>query len=227
MVSKIAVIGANGKVATKLIQRLSKLKDEFETVAFIRNESQGPKFTEVGIKFSTEIDITNTKLNDITKALKGFDTVVFSAGAGGKGLDMTFSVDLDGAIKVSEAVKLAGVNRFILVSAIKSQDREFWWDGPIRSYYIAKKYADDIISKSDINWTILQPGALLDTPSTGLIYPVNKVNEAADTKSEIIAIPRDDVAAVIIESIRNEKTIKKFIPLISGEIPIAEALNEL
>jgi putative NADH-flavin reductase len=227
MVSKIAIIGANGKVASKLIQRLANLKNEFETTAFIRNEAQAPKFEALGIKYSLDIDITSTKLSAIAKSLKGYDAVIFSAGAAGQGLDLTFSVDLDGAVKVSEAVKAAGIDRFILVSAIKSQDREYWWDTPLRSYYIAKKYADDVISKSDINWTILQPGALLDTESTGKVYPIAEVDQAAESKSTKIEISRDDVALAIIESLRNRSTVKRFIPLVSGDVPIAEALQKL
>ncbi|KGK34546.1 hypothetical protein JL09_g6306, partial [Pichia kudriavzevii] len=49
MTLRLAVIGANGKVATKLMKRLAQLKNEFDTVAFIRNEAQAPKFTKLGI----------------------------------------------------------------------------------------------------------------------------------------------------------------------------------
>lgn len=228
MVTKLAIVGANGKVATRLVTRLAHLKDEFDTTAFIRNAEQAPKFAQLGLKYSTAIDITNSKVADITEALKGFDAVVFSAGAAGKGLDLTFSVDLDGAVKVSEAVKAANVKRFVLVSALKSLDREFWWGTALRSYYIAKKYADEIIIKSDINWTILQPGLLKDEDATGKISDPSTVNElVTDIKESKVPaeIPRDDVALAIIESLRNENTIKKVIPLISGDIPTKEALN--
>lgn len=231
MTLRLAVIGANGKVATKLMKRLAQLKNEFDTVAFIRNEAQAPKFTKLGIKYSTEIDLTNTPVEGITEALRGFDAIVFSAGAGGKGLDLTFSVDLDGAIKVKESIENNNSNqRLILVSAIKAKDRSYWWDTDLRSYYIAKKYADQIIESSDINYTILQPGYLLDTDATGKIADPKKVNNYADTvkgQHEKISIPRDDVALTIIESLRNKNTNRKVIPLISGDIPISEALKNL
>ncbi|CCH45642.1 3-beta-hydroxy-Delta(5)-steroid dehydrogenase [Wickerhamomyces ciferrii] len=231
MVSKIAVIGANGKVATQLVQKLANLKTEFETIAFIRDSSQGSKFDQLGIKYSTKIDIIESNLEKIANTLKGFDAVVFSAGAGGKGLDKTFAVDLDGAVKVSEAVKLAKVKRFLLVSALKSQDREFWWNTPLRSYFIAKKYADEIISRDeDLNWTILQPGHLKDENDTGKIEDPLRVNSIANKISKEnhdISIPRSDVAQAIIESLRNESTIKKFIPLIRGEIDIKEAIGKI
>lgn len=231
MVLKVAIFGANGKVATQLLKKFSQLKTEFEPTAFIRNASQGAKFKELGVNYSTDIDITNSNLNTITEALKGYDAVVFSAGAGGKGLDLTFSVDLDGAVKVSEAVKAANVKRFILVSAIKSLDREFWWDGPLRSYYIAKKYADEIISKDDdLNWTILQPGLLKDEPGNGKVEDPKKVEDIADGipkgDSSKISIPREDVAQAIVEILRDGSSNKKFIPLISGSLEINEAIKK-
>ncbi|CCH45643.1 hypothetical protein BN7_5228 [Wickerhamomyces ciferrii] len=231
MVSKIAVIGANGKVATQLIKKLANLKTEFEPIAFIRNSSQGSKFDDLGVKYSTDIDLVNSNLSKITESLKGFDAVIFSAGAGGKGLDNTFAVDLDGAVRVSEAVKLAKVKRFILVSAIKSQDRDFWWDNSLRSYYIAKKYADEIISRDDdLNWTIFQPGYLTDDEGKGKVEDPTKVNGIADKideKNVKISIPRQDVAQAIIESLRDESTIKKFIPLVEGQFDIKDAFKKL
>lgn len=230
MVVKVAVLGANGKVATHLLKKLSQLKSEFEPTAFIRNASQGSKFQELGVKYSTDIDITNSNLKSITETLKGYDAVVFSAGAGGKSLDLTFTVDLDGAVKVSEAARLANVKKFVLVSAIKSLDRDFWWDSPIRSYYIAKKYADEIISSDDkLNWAIIQPGLLLDTPGNGKIENPSKVNSIADANkgdSSKTSIPREDVAQAIIETIRSGSSTKKFIPVISGSLEISEAISK-
>jgi len=229
MVTKVAVLGANGKVATHLMKKFTHLKSEFEPTAFIRNASQGPKFDELGIRYSTDIDISNSNAKTITDALKGYDAVVFSAGAGGKGLDLTFSVDLDGAVKVSEAAKAANVKRFVLVSAIKSLDRDFWWDGPLRSYYIAKKYADEVISKDkDLRWTILQPGLLADSAGENLAEDPKKVDALADkykNEHDKLSIPREDVAQALIEILRDESTVHKFIPLIQGPLGIKDAVQ--
>ena len=67
-----------------------------------------------------------------------------------------------------------------------------------------KLSSDGIISEADIellNYTILQPGYLLDTDATGKIADPKKVNNYADTvkgQHEKISIPRDDVALTII-----------------------------
>lgn len=218
---KLAVIGAHGKVGSLLCKRAN---GTFDVTAFVRSPAE---FDE-GINVSLDIDITNTPLSKITEALKGFDAVVFTAGAGGKGLDLTLSVDLDGAVKVAEAVQANGIKRFILVSALKTFEREFWWDSFLRSYYIAKKYADEVIIKMDVNYTILQPGMLVDTAGTGKIMDPTKVDAYADEitmkQSDKLSIPRDDVAHAIVECLNNDATIRKIIPLISGGIQIKDAL---
>lgn len=222
---KLAVIGANGKVGSLLCQKAANVH---QTTAFIRSSEQKSKFEAMGVQVSLAIDITNTSLAKVTEVLKGYDAVVYSAGAAGKGLDLTFSVDLDGAVKVAEAVKANGINRFVLVSAILSDDRDFWWNMGIRSYYIAKKYADMVIPTLGVNYTIVQPGVLLDTPGTGKVMDPTKVNAFArgmQGDPQLVGIPREDVANVIMESLGNEHTVDKFIPLLTGDIPIGKALE--
>ncbi|WP_369403919.1 NAD(P)H-binding protein [Secundilactobacillus silagei] len=51
--------------------------------------------------------------------LDGFDAVIFTAGSGSKtGDDMTLMVDLDGAVKSMQAAQIAGVKRYVMVSAL-------------------------------------------------------------------------------------------------------------
>lgn len=231
MVLKVAVIGANGKVATHLFKKFTQLKSEFEPTAFIRSASQSSKFEELGVKYSTDVDITNSNLKSITESLKGYDAVVYSAGSGGKSPELTFTVDLDGAVKVAEAAKAANIKRFVLVSAIKSLDRDFWWDIPgLRSYYIAKKYADEVISKDkSLDWTILQPGYLTEEAGVGKIEDPTKVEATADANKEdatSYTIAREDVAQTIIDVLKDDSTIQKFIPLITGSIDIKDAIKK-
>lgn len=225
---KVAVIGANGKVATQFIKHAAK---EHAVTAFIRNKHQRAKFQEMGVQTSLAIDLTNTSVESIITELSGFDAVVFGAGAGGKGLDLTLSVDLDGAVKCAEAVKHNGTARFILVSALYAQERAEWWDTALRSYYIAKKYADQVIMGMDIPYTILQPGLLLDEPASESVMDPSTVNDCArglmknnPTKT---GISREDVALAIMACLQLPNTLRKSIPLVHGTIPIHEALEEL
>lgn len=219
-ITKVAVVGANGKVARRLINKLHGLPDKFEPLAIIRNKDQVKKFSDIGIK-SKVVSLEEPVLN-IAGALEGANAVVFSAGAGGKGLDKTFSIDLDGAVKVFEAAEKVGIKRIVLVSAIKAEDRDFWYNNELRSYYIAKKYADRELRRTKLDWTILQPGYLSDGEGTGKV-----TDEIGNKKIADLQIDRDDVAQVIADSLQEPNTIHKTITLVKGQTPIKQFLSSL
>ena len=54
-------------------------------------------------------------------------------------------VDLDAAVKTFEASVEAQVRRFIIISALHADNREFFSKLGLRNYYIAKHYADRIL----------------------------------------------------------------------------------
>lgn len=226
MTLKVAIIGANGKVARLLVGKLAKLTTEFDTTAIIRNPDQVQQFKDLGVNASVT-SITDSVAN-ITKALTGFDAVVFSAGAGGKGgVENTLLVDLDGAAKVMEACKAAKVNRFVMVSALKADDREFWYKTGLRNYYICKMFADKELRQSGLDYTILRPGSLADGEGTGKFIGLKACEAINGADLYNASIFRDDVASVIIECLRNNKTIGKTISLLNGDVPLADAFKEL
>lgn len=226
MVVKVAIVGANGKIARLLISRLAKLTQEFETTAVIRNPDQIQSFKDLGVN-ALVAPVTDS-VATITKNLTGFDAVVFSAGAGGKGgLEATLAVDLDGASKVVEACEAAKVNRFIIISALKADDREFWYQTPIRNYYACKMFADREVRRSRLDYTILQPGALADGEGTGKVIDLNHCSNISNEDVKGKSIHRDDVALALLETLRNKKTIGKTISLLNGNVPLTEAFNAL
>lgn len=211
--TRVAVIGANGKVGQILTKKLNKL-DDYTAKAIIRNPDRVNYFDQLGI--ITEVISLEDSVSKLADGLKDYDTVVFTAGAGGKGLDKTLSVDLDGAVKVFEAAEKAGVKRFVLVSALNAEDRDMWYDGPLRSYYICKKYADRELKRTNLDWTILQPGELTEGQAYGKV--------SGGTKG---SIDRVDVADTIIAILEDDSTIKKTIPLVKGDTLIKKYLSEL
>ena len=93
--SKVFIIGANGKIGKKLVSILNETNEHDVTVG-LRNEDQFPYFTEKGVKpayLNLEDDV-----DTIANTLSGADVVVFTAGSGGStGADKTIMIDLDGA----------------------------------------------------------------------------------------------------------------------------------
>ncbi len=214
---KVLIIGANGKVGKLLTQKL-KESEEFAPIATFRKEEQKEHFEKLGVDYrvlNLEDDVAT-----ITKAVRGADAIVFSAGSGGKGgAEKTLTVDLDGAVKAMEAARKEGIKRFVIVSAMGTDDRSYWEESGIKTYYIAKHYADRVLKASDLYYTILRPGALQDKPGTSKITTDNPASQEG--------VPREDVANVILEVLKKDNTIGKIIEFNSGDTPAREAVNRI
>ncbi|WP_226641785.1 SDR family oxidoreductase [Mesobacillus subterraneus] len=211
---KVLVIGANGQIGKHLVDLLNESTDH-KVRAMLRKPEQTAQFEERGIE--TVIASLEGSVEDIASAAKGCEAVVFAAGSGvHTGLDKTLLVDLDGAVKTVEASEQAGIDRFIMVSALQANNRENWAD-VIKPYYVAKHYADRALLQSSLNYTIIRPGGLLNELGTG------KIEIADNLKTG--SIPRIDVAKTILACLNKKNTFKKSFDLISGDTEIEEAIK--
>ena len=213
---KVFVVGANGQIGKQLVDLLNE-SNEHNVRAMLRKPEQSEEFEDKGVE--TAIASLEGSVEDIASAAKGCDAIVFAAGSGGHtGLDKTLLVDLDGAVKTVEAAQQAGIDRFIMVSALQAHKRENWSEA-IKPYYVAKHYADKALLQSSLDYTVIRPGGLLNEPGTGKI----KIDENLERGT----IPRSDVAKTIFACLNDKKTFKKSFDLISGDKDIAEAIRSL
>ncbi|MGD6957408.1 SDR family oxidoreductase [Rossellomorea aquimaris] len=212
----VAVVGANGQIGKQVIGLL-KESSEHTPRAIVRKEEQARAFEQDGIQ-SSLVDLEGT-VDEIRHGMKGADAVVFTAGSGGKtGADKTLLIDLDGAVKTMEAAKQAGIDRFIIVSALQAHNRENWNES-LKPYYVAKHFADRALEQSGLTYTIIRPGGLLNEAGTG------KVTAGENLSRE--SIPREDVAATIVASLDEERTFNKGFDLITGNDGIEEAVRNV
>ena len=210
---KVLVVGANGKVGTLLCGKLWGAHD-FSPVALIRDHRQQTKFTAIGVPA-----VTGDLEEGVAKYLAGFDAVVFTAGSGSKtGPDKTTDVDQNAAIRLMEDCEQQDVKRFVMISAIGADPNS--QSDRIQHYLRAKGHADVRLRSSKLDYTILAPGTLNDEKGTGQIQASEKLPHHG-------FIPREDLAAVIVETLRNYMTIGKTIELISGSKKIKPALAEV
>ncbi|WP_299088464.1 SDR family oxidoreductase [uncultured Metabacillus sp.] len=213
---KVFVVGANGQIGKQLAQIL-KESGEHTVRAMVRKDEQMRMFSENGIE-AVIADLEGS-VDEIAKAASGCDTIVFTAGSGGHtGADKTLLIDLDGAVKTIEAAEKAGINRFIMVSALQAHNRENW-NEKIKPYYVAKHYADKMLMKSDLNYTIIRPGGLLNEPGKGKISVGENLMRTT--------IPREDVARTIMASLNEEHTYHRSFDLVTGEESISDALKKV
>ncbi|WP_249869500.1 SDR family oxidoreductase [Oceanobacillus saliphilus] len=214
---KVLVIGANGQIGKHLV-RLLQDSDEHTVKAMVRKEEQVEVLKESGV--DAVLANLEGSVDEIAEAVKGSDAVIFTAGSGGStGPDKTLLIDLDGAVKSMEAAGKAGAERFVMVSAFQAHNRDSWADSPIKPYMVAKHFADKMLEASNLNYTIVRPGGLLNEPGTDKV--------AAAENLERGSIPREDVAKVVIASLVEHNTFRKGFDLISGNTPIPEAIKTI
>lgn len=202
---KVFVAGATGRVASDLLKVLSA--KGYQVVAGARSPER--EVSQPGVT-AQALDLHGT-VDELAQLIKGQDAVIFTAGSRGKNLLQT---DAYGAVKLMQAAKQAGVKRFVMLSAIFSLTPEKWPSSLI-DYQIAKYFADNyLIHQSELDYTIVQPGALLEEPATGRI----SLGDQGFT-----SIPIPDVAAVLAEVLEKLSTIKEVLTINPGDTAISQA----
>lgn len=210
----VLVVGANGNTGKQIVNLL--LEREHDVRAMVRDASQAADMKRIGAQ-----PVVADLEQEVNFAVEGCDAVIFAAGSGAHtGPDKTVSVDKDGAIKLIKACEENGVNRFIMLSSIGTDDPEA---GPskLQHYLQAKAAADEKLQKSNLNYTIIRPGRLTDNEATGKIRAAKKLK---DTNGDI---SRADVATTIVASLNNENSYRKTFEILSGKDPINVALVTL
>lgn len=210
----VFVIGANGQIGQQLVEKLHN-EGKHHVTAMVRKEEQLNDFKSKG--YNAVLGDLEGSVDDLQKAIDGMDVIVFAAGSGGStGADKTLLIDLDGAAKSIEAAQANGnIKHFVMVSALKAEDRSAWPDS-MKPYYVAKHHADRLLEQSGLTYTIVRPGALTDDAGTG------KVNTQFEGSGEI---PREDVASFLVHVLHNHSNAQnKAIDLIKGDTPIEETL---
>ena len=215
--TRTAIIGGHGKVAMELSRILSA--EGTHVTSFIRNPDHRADVAATGAA-PVLLDVERSTTAEIAEALRGHDAVVWSAGAGGGSPERTYSVDRDAAIRSIDAAAEAGVRRYVMVSYLGAgPDHGVPEDNGFYAYAEAKAAADAYLRGTDLEWTVLGPGALTDGPSNGLI----EVNPTDGSGSSETA--RANVALVAAAVLGLPSTARRTIEFRDGALPIAAALE--
>jgi uncharacterized protein YbjT (DUF2867 family) len=209
----VAIAGGHGKIGLRLGKLLAARGDRVR--GLIRNPDQADDLRAVGVE-PVVVDLEQSDPQAIAAAVTAADAVVFAAGAGpGSGEQRKFTMDRDGAIKLIEAAKANGIDRYAIVSSRGADPHA--QGGGFNAYLRAKGEADEAVRASGLRWTIVRPGRLTDDPGTGLV----------DTTSGDGQVPRDDVAATLVAVLDTPATAGRTFPLVSGETPIERAVQQV
>ncbi|KAN0060794.1 hypothetical protein ACQY0O_007453 [Thecaphora frezii] len=243
----IFVVGGHGKVALSFT-RLAAARGH-RISSLIRQPSHtsdlptGPSSDSVQPVIAS---LETASVDDLARLFRTHtpDVILFSAGAGGKGgPERTKAVDELGAIKVFDAIEKSGIaskggfRRLLLVSAVDVRDKtrpppEWYSEADIEvsermrnaigAYMDAKYAADKNLSlRTSFPWTVLRPGGLTDDAPSGKVA-------LAEHRSLVHKIPRDDVAAVLLELAQLPKGQADglMLDLLSGETEVPKAVKK-
>lgn len=214
---QVVIAGGHGKIAV-ITERLLAARGD-QAVGLIRNPDHAADVEATGAR-AVVVDLESATVDEVAGHLAGADAVVFAAGAGpGSGAARKQSVDRDAAILLADAAEAAGVQRYVMISAMgaDADTPDDAADDVFVAYLRAKGAADDEIrSRTHLSTTIVRPGQLTDDAPSG------RVTIAESTGRGKIA--RADVAAVIVAVLDAPATAGRTFEVIAGDTPIADAL---
>ncbi|MBE6477254.1 MAG: SDR family oxidoreductase [Propionibacteriaceae bacterium] len=203
---RIFVAGANGRVADATIAGL--VARGHEVTAGARDPG---KVTVREHVHPVALDL-HDDVETLARAVDGHDAVYFLAGSRGGDL---LATDAYGAVKLAQATQSRGIRRFVLLSFLFSLQPDRWSDR-LMNYCIAKFFADNYVSEqTDLDWTIVQPGALTEDPGTGRIRL---------DPPDVGPIPIPDLADALVAVLESTNTYRRTVPLIGGPDPVDEAI---
>ena len=213
---RIVIAGAHGQIA----RQFGRLTAEagHDVVGMVRKPEHVPDLQADGVT-PVMLDLENTSVEEMTDAVRGADAVVFAAGGGPDGnAARKETVDKGAAIMLADAAEAAGVRRYLMVSAMGTENADPDSDDVFQVYLRAKQAADDYVRSHDLDWTVVRPGRLTDDVPTGLVQ-VGQLERGSVT--------RGDVAHVLAEALEADNTVGKTFDLLNGDHRIAEAIAKL
>ncbi|HWD46321.1 MAG TPA: SDR family oxidoreductase, partial [Actinomycetota bacterium] len=192
---EVLVVGGHGQVGLRLLRLLAREGHRGRGV--IRKPEQAGDLEAAGAE---PVLCDLERGDDLRPQIGAADAIVFAAGAGpGSGPARKRTVDYGAAVRSMEAAGDRGVARFVIVSSIGTHDVAGAAEA-MRPYLQAKLDADDALKRSGLEWTIVKPGHLTDTPGSGRVLVSRAFGGRAD-------VPRDDVALVLLECLEAPNTI--------------------
>jgi uncharacterized protein YbjT (DUF2867 family) len=213
---RIVIAGGHGQIARQFGRLVAQ--EGHQPVGIIRKPEQIPDLADDGIEPAL-LDLESTSLEELTDVVRGADVVVFAAGGGPDGnAARKETVDKGAAVMLADAAEAAGVRRYLMISAMGTENADPESDDVFQVYLRAKQAADDDLRSRDLDWTVVRPGRLTDDVPTGQVQ-VGRLERGSVT--------RGDVAHVLAELLESDHTIGKTFDVLNGEVTVAEAIGKL
>jgi uncharacterized protein YbjT (DUF2867 family) len=205
----ILIAGANGTTG-RIIVELLKDSVVYRPIAMVRKQEQRDYFEKDNISV-----VLADLEKDLSQAVKNIHKVIFAAGSKGKNV---IGVDQDGAKRLVDASKDAGIKKFVMLSTMGADNPSA--SEVMEDYLMAKRNADEHLKASGLEYTIVRPGALTDEKGTGKIHLMKKLENHG-------SITRADVAKTLIEVLEDNAMQNQVFEILAGQTPIEKAIFSL
>ena len=204
---KLVIFGATGKTGLEVVKQA--LEQGHTVTAFVRHPTRlAIEDESLTLVVGDAFDPTG-----VAKAVQGQDAVICALGAGSE-LKKT-TVRTTGTINIISGMQKNNVKRLMVVTAMGVGES---WDtlSLVNKLFFAtllKSSRDDhetqeaAVKESGLDWTIIRPSGLTDTPRTG-IYEVGENIPAATSK-----IARADIADLILKELEQNALIGKAVTI--------------
>ena len=203
---KIAIFGATGGTGSELVKQA--LGRGHSVTIFVRNPAQLAKKGD-GLTIITG-DIHD--LSSVERSIQGQEAVICALGA--RGLKKTM-IRTEGTVNIIDAMKKNNVRRLMVVSAMGVGDS---WNSlsMVNKLFFAlllKNTQEDhetqeaAVKESGLDWTIIRPSGLVDTPRTG-VYSIGE-----NIRAKTSQIPRADVADFILNELEKQALVHKAVTI--------------
>lgn len=212
---KVFVAGGSKGVGRLVVDKL--LASGSEVVALVRKDDDFAALSAIEGVTAVLGDAMDYKT--VEDNLYGCDAVITTLGGGAADEDGK-RVDYTGNNNVIEAAGILGVTRVVLVTSIgcgSSKDAT-----PPAVYEVlkdvlaAKQKAENVLIKyyTNMNWTIIRPGGLVNEDATGNAILTEDI-------MAIGSIHRADVADLAVQALSSKNTEKKILSAVDPSIPSA------
>ncbi len=164
---KVIIFGATGTVGKLAVQRML---DEGHTVTAFARHPETLEITDP--RLAALAGDARDRLT-VAAAIEGHDAVVITLGSGKSRKSTIRSV---GTGNVIAGMRQHGVERLICQSTLGAHDSwgnlNFFWKRImfgflLRPIFLDHELQEDLVRESDLDWTLVRPGAFTDGPATG------------------------------------------------------------
>ena len=199
MSKNIALIGASGNIGSKITQEL--LTRGYNVTAIARN----PEKVEASERV-TPVAGDILQPQQLAETLKGHDAVICAA-----------SFIPNESEKLLEAIRLSGVNRYLMVggaASLLNEDGIKVWetleglpDGVMNYIHEGMRALDLLKEADDFDWTFLSPAVVIGPGERTGKFRLGKDNVVADDNGES-KISYDDYAIALVDELEQGNNIK-------------------